>query len=83
MQKKRRKRLLIGRGEIPENVSRQRAWQIQQRAAGLCIICAEKAWRRGSCHCAKHRAEHNERERARYERKMNQPPPPPSLWGVP
>ena len=72
MAKKRRK--------IPPNVSRQRLWQIRQREAGLCILCSEPAWRKGSCHCERHRAEHAEREKARYQRKIAPPPPPPSLW---
>ena len=67
------------RRSLPANLSRQRLWQIRQREQGLCILCSEPAWRRGSCHCPRHRAEHNEREKARYQRKVN-PPPPPSLW---
>lgn len=75
MEKKRR-----ARGpKIPKNVSRQRAWQLRQRGAGLCTICAQPAWREGAAYCPEHRAAHNEREKLRWQRKMN-PPPPPSLW---
>jgi hypothetical protein len=74
------KRKYRRRSDVPvKQLSRQRLWQIRQREAGLCILCSEPAWRAGSCHCEKHRAEHAAREKARFHRKNN-PPPPPSLW---
>jgi hypothetical protein len=41
------------------NISRQRRWQLRQRAAGNCVICGKTAETRGYC------AEHAERNRQR------------------
>ena len=66
------------RRKISPNVSRQRAWQIKQREQDS-ASCAPSRPGDAAPATAEHRAEHNEREKARYQRKIN-PPPPPSLW---
>jgi len=50
---------------VERAVSRQRAWQKKQRAAGLCIKCGAGAWREGSRYCAWHRDDHAEKMRQR------------------
>jgi len=40
-------------------ISRQRAWQMRKRAAGLCIICGKP--RVSATHCEAHRVAYNRR----------------------
>lgn len=43
-------------------VSRQRKWQMRQKVAGLCILCAEKSV--NGIHCENHRQDNHDRGRA-------------------
>ena len=40
-------------------ISKQRAYQLRQRAKGLCVLCPNPAWRIGADRCEAHRQAFN------------------------
>lgn len=46
-----------------KKISRQLKYQQRQRALGRCILCPERAWRKGSSYCLTHTIKHRERAR--------------------
>lgn len=54
-------------------VSRQRLWQLRQKAAGRCVLCGKKSVKKKSSKnfiglCKRHRLSENERHREIYRR---------------
>ena len=48
-------------------LSRQRRWQLQQKAANRCIICGKPSSKQTREFCPVHRERSNERRRVRYQ----------------
>ena len=47
-------------------LSKQRAYQLRQRAKGLCALCPTPVWRAGSDRCREHLDRHLEAKRERH-----------------
>lgn len=52
-----------------KSISRQRAWQIRQRAAGKCMLCGKPASKKSKLYCESHRVAFNALQRARWHRR--------------